>query len=170
MSLINVAYNQNLTWASRSLQTLEQQIAIPLFNKQPVELGMTGQEPALVTDLNADPTYAKLFQSAFPDSEERINIDNIIRALASFVRSIIAADSAFDRLLYLDDQSAISESARRGMRLFFLKNSTAAPATKDKISRAVNSRMTADFALRAYEISQLRRLTCTMAASPRFPM
>lgn len=119
MSLINVAYNKNLTWASRSLQTLEQQIAVPLFNEQPVELGMTGREPALVTDLNADPTYAKLFQSAFPDSEERINIDNIIRALASFVRSIIAADSAFDRLLYLDDQSAISESARRGMRLFF---------------------------------------------------
>ena len=119
MSLINVAYNQNLTWASRKLQTLEQQIAIPLFNEQPVELGLSGREAVLVASLNADPTYEELFQGAFPESEEKINIDNIIRALASFVRSIIAADSAFDRLLYLDDQSAISESARRGMRLFY---------------------------------------------------
>ena len=66
MSLINVAYNQNLTWASRRLQTLEQQIAIPLFNEQPVELGVAGREAELVADLNADPTYAMLFQNAFP--------------------------------------------------------------------------------------------------------
>ncbi len=119
MSLINVAYNSNFTWASRRLQTLEQQIAIPLFNVQPVELGMTGREAVLVTELQADSTYARLFQSAFPESDDHVGIDNIIEALASFVRSIIAADSAFDRLLYLDDQSAISESALRGMRLFF---------------------------------------------------
>ena len=119
MSLINVAYNKNLTWASRRLQTLEQQIAIPLCNEQPIELGMTGRETAFVAELNADPTYAKLFQSAYSDSDQKINIENVIRALASFVRSIISADSAFDRLLYLDDQSAMSESARRGMRLFF---------------------------------------------------
>ena len=119
LSLINVAYNRNFTWASRKLQTLEQQIAIPLFNEQPVELGVSGRESLLVAGLKADPAYARLFRSAFPDSEGQINIDNMIKALASFVRSIIAADSAFDHLLYLDDQNAISESARRGMRLFF---------------------------------------------------
>ena len=119
MSLINVAYNKNLTWASRELQTLEQQIEIPLFNEQPVELGVTGREAALIKDLREDPTYAMLFQSAFPYSDEKVSIKNIIRALASFVRSIVAADSAFDRHLYLDDQSAVSESARRGMRLFY---------------------------------------------------
>ena len=119
MSLINVAYNKNLTWASRELQTLEQQIEIPLFNEQPVELGVTGREAALIKDLLEDPTYAMHFQSAFPYSDEKVSIKNIIRALASFVRSIVAADSAFDRHLYLDDQSAVSESARRGMRLFY---------------------------------------------------
>jgi cytochrome c peroxidase len=90
-----------------------------LFNEQPVELGMTGREAVLVADLQADSTYARLFQSAFPESDDHVSIDNVIKALASFVRSIIAADSAFDRLLYLDDQSALSESALRGMRLFF---------------------------------------------------
>lgn len=119
MSLINVAYNNNFTWASRNLRTLEQQIVIPLFNERPVELGMTGREALVATDLKADSTYARLFQSAFPEPGDQVSIDNIIKALASFVRSVIAADSAFDRLLYLDDQSAISASALRGMGLFF---------------------------------------------------
>ena len=43
----------------------------------------------------------------------------MIKALASFVRSIIAAASPLDRALYLDDQNAMSESAHRGMQLFF---------------------------------------------------
>lgn len=119
MSLINVAYNKHYTWASRRLQTLEQQIVIPLFNVRPVELGLTGREAMLIADLKADRDYAALFQSAFPESDDQVSIDTIIKALASFVRSIIAADSAFDHLLYLDDQSALSESAVRGMQLFF---------------------------------------------------
>lgn len=119
MSLINVAYNGYYTWASRDVQTLEQQIRIPLFNQDPVELGLTGREEILLADLISDPGYALQFQQAFPDSAAPVSIDNIIKALATFVRSIIAADSAFDRLLYLDDQSALSDSAKRGMSLFY---------------------------------------------------
>ncbi|MFQ5983745.1 MAG: MbnH family di-heme enzyme [Woeseiaceae bacterium] len=119
MSLVNVAYNRKYTWASRKVQTLEQQIAIPLFSDQPVELGLSGEEQTLIAALQADPTYATLFDSAFPGSANAVSIDHVIKALASFVRMIIAADSAFDRLLYLDDQAAMSASALRGMRLFF---------------------------------------------------
>ncbi len=119
MSLVNVAYNSHYTWASRDVQTLEQQADIPLFNQQPIELGLRGNEVALVAEFESSASYASLFQSAFPESANPISIDNIIKALATFVRSIIAADSAFDRLLYLDDRSAMSDSALRGMRLFF---------------------------------------------------
>ena len=119
MSLINVAYNTSYTWASRDVRTLEQQIAIPLFNEQPVELGLTGREESLIAELESNSTYASLFQRAFPKSPDPVSIDTVIKALASFVRSIIAADSAFDHLVYLDDRSAVSESAMRGMQLFF---------------------------------------------------
>lgn len=119
MSLINVAYNNSYTWASRDVRTLEQQIPIPIFNEQPVELGWHAQETILLETLRSDTQIVEGFQQAFPDSEDPVNIDNIIKALATFVRSIIAADSAFDRLLYRDDQTAMSDSAKRGMRLFF---------------------------------------------------
>ena len=119
MSLINVAYNNNYTWASRDLQTLEQQIRIPLFNQEPIELGLSGNEDALISSLRSSPSYSRQFERAFPESADPVSTDNIIKALATFVRSIITAGSAFDRLLYLDDQSAMSDSAMRGMRLFY---------------------------------------------------
>ncbi len=119
MSLINVAYNDNYTWASRNLQTLEQQIRIPLFNEQPIELGLSGNEDDLLSGFRSDPGYVAHFDGAFPKSVDSLSIENVIKALATFVRSIISADSPFDRLLYLDDHSALSESATRGMRLFY---------------------------------------------------
>ncbi len=119
MSLVNVAYNDHYTWASRDVQTLEQQIRIPLFNRMPIELGLRGKEEVLVSDLESSDSYSTHFERAFPESADPVSIDNIIKALASFVRTIISADSAFDRRLYRDDQSAMSESAIRGMRLFY---------------------------------------------------
>lgn len=119
MSLVNVAYNNNYTWASRDVRTLEQQIHIPLFNRQPIELGLSGNEEALISDLESGMSYPAQFKRAFPESANPVSIENIIKALATFVRTIIAADSPFDRLLYLDDQSKMSDAAMRGMRLFY---------------------------------------------------
>lgn len=119
MSLVNVAYNNHYTWASRELRTLEQQIAIPLFNEHPLELGLTGRTDSLITDLRSNASYVRLFERAFPALTEPIDIDNVIKAIATFVRTIIAADSPFDNLLYLDDPGAMSQSALRGMQLFF---------------------------------------------------
>ncbi len=119
MSLVNVAYNLNYTWASRDVRTLEQQIQIPLFNEDPVELGLSGRENALLADLKSSHSYLAQFEQAFPLSAEPVSLENTIKALASFVRTIISAESAFDRLLYLDDQTGMSESAMHGMRLFY---------------------------------------------------
>lgn len=119
MSLVNVAYNTRYTWASDDVRTLEQQIRIPLFNQQPIELGLTGSEELLISGLKSNASYETQFDRAFSDSADPVNIDNVIKALATFVRTIIAADSPFDHLLYRDDRSAMNESAIRGMRLFY---------------------------------------------------
>jgi cytochrome c peroxidase len=119
MSLVNVAYNETFTWASRELRTLEQQITRPLFNEHPIELGLNNRREFVVAQLESDSSYTTAFRLAFPETSDPVSIDHIIKALASFVRSIISADSAFDRLLYLDDRAAMSASAMRGMQLFF---------------------------------------------------
>lgn len=119
MTLVNVAYNATYTWASRDVKTLEQQIPIPLFKEQPIELGLRGRENAVVEALRSDPMYRCLFRTAFSDSPNPVGIKNVVNALAAFVRTIISADSAFDRRLFLDDESAMSASAVRGMQLFF---------------------------------------------------
>lgn len=119
MTLVNVAYNAIYTWASREVRTLEQQIPIPLFNEQPIELGLRGEEDALIESLATDAEYRHLFRKAFPESDKPVQIDNVVKALASFVRTIISADSNFDRRMFHDDEDAMSASALRGMRLFF---------------------------------------------------
>lgn len=119
MTLVNVAYSANYTWASRLLKTLEEQIPIPIFNEQPVELGWFEREAALVDTLTSDAEYRRQFEDAFPDSLVALNVGNTVNALAAFVRTIISADSAFDRRLYQDDVTAMDAMAVRGMRLFY---------------------------------------------------
>jgi cytochrome c peroxidase len=46
-------------------------------------------------------------------------VDTIVKAIASFVRTLISGRSAFDRYIYEGEDSALSESALRGFELFF---------------------------------------------------
>lgn len=128
LSLANVAYNATLTWANPVLRTLEDQILIPLFGDVPTEMGAGGRKDAILESVRTSEVYKPLFAKAFdpqliPSDNAAINgiisWDNIIKALASFVRSIISADSAFDRFVYQNDNDALSDSAMRGMTLFF---------------------------------------------------
>jgi len=118
-SLANVAYSATLTWADRRLTRLEDQARVPMFNEHPVELGLAGREEDLLRRLRADPAYPGLFAAAFSGEPEPLSLLNVTRALASFERTLLSGHSAYDRLVYEDDASGMSESARRGMRLFF---------------------------------------------------
>lgn len=118
MSLANVAYSVSLTWADPSLVRLEAQAMIPLFNEDPVEMGLTDRGEEVLDRLRTDPVYREMFRDAYPGQGDPIDIDNITRAIAAFERTLISGRSPYDRLLY-DDEDAMSESALRGMRLFF---------------------------------------------------
>jgi cytochrome c peroxidase len=117
-SLANVAYNATLTWANPNLLTLEQQIVIPMFGEHPVEMGITGNEDAVMSRFRADPLYQTMFAAAYPDQADPFTWRNIVDALASFNRTLISGDAPFDRYLR-GDQTAMSEAAVRGMELFF---------------------------------------------------
>ena len=119
MTLTNVAYNATFTWANPTLESLEDQIRIPLLNDNPIELGVAGNEDLVLARLREAARYRELFRAAFPELAEPITLDNVTKALASFSRTLISGGSAYDRLVYLDERESLSASARRGMRLFF---------------------------------------------------
>ncbi len=117
-TLTNVAYNATLTWANPNLLVLERQIVIPMFGEHPVEMGITGSEEAVLARFRADPQSRQLFAAAFPGQDDPFTFNNIIQALASFIRTLISGSSPYDRYLR-GDREALSASALRGMALFF---------------------------------------------------
>ena len=114
MSLVNVAYNAVLTWSNPSLRTLEEQALTPMFGDHPVELGLT--RDAMLRILRSDARYQALFARAFSDGA---TVDNAMRAIACFERSIVSARSPYDRYHYDRDDAAVSPAAKRGEILFF---------------------------------------------------
>ena len=118
MSLVNVAYASRLTWANPLLDRLEDQALTPLFGENPVEMGMSGRDAEIAELLQSDPRYAALVLSAFPDDEQPASVLNAVRAIASFVRSIVSYNAPYDRYL-AGEENAIPASAERGMDLFF---------------------------------------------------
>jgi len=116
LALVNIAYNSTLTWAHSGLQQIEQQLLLPMFGETPVELGITGAEQQVLARFSTG-KYPALFESAFPG--QALNFDLIVKALSSFVRSLISLNSAFDRYAYFADDLALNASAKRGLNLFF---------------------------------------------------
>jgi cytochrome c peroxidase len=120
MSLTNVAYNATFAWANPLLLTLEKQALLPMFGDTPVELGLGGMPQSELLDrFSSDPRYQRLFAEAYPDDADPFTLDNLVKALTSFVRTLISGNSPYDRYINGLDDNAISLSAYNGGRLFF---------------------------------------------------
>ena len=119
MSLANVAYNAAFNWSDSRVHSLESQMRQPLFNQHPVEMGLEGGGRGAVNALSAETAYRDLFAAAFPDDAAPLSMRNVIKAIAAFERSLISGRSPFDRYVYDDDATALSDSEKRGMALFF---------------------------------------------------
>jgi cytochrome c peroxidase len=119
MSLVNAAYGASLTWVGTENRSLEEQMRVPLLGDHPVEMGLKGHEKEVRTRLRSDSAYAVLFSEAFPGESAPVNLTNVRKAIAAFERTILSADSPYDRLVWKDQTDALSSSARRGMALFF---------------------------------------------------
>lgn len=124
MSLTNVSYLSTLTWSNPQITSLEFQSLIPLFGEHPVEMGMAGQETLLFKRLKSIKKYQSLFRAAFPEEslkgdEALFSLSTITKAIASFQRTLISLNSPYDQYKYGGNEKAISESAKRGERLFF---------------------------------------------------
>ncbi len=110
-TVINSAYNEVQFWDGRA-PSLEEQAKGPIAN--PVE--MATSHDAVVAHLQADPKYVALFKEAW--GTDHITIDLVVKSIASFERTVLCGNSAFDRFYYGHDKKALSASAQRGLKLF----------------------------------------------------
>lgn len=116
-SLVNVAYNTTFAWANPALVSLERQMEVPLFGTHPTELGVTDRNrTTILRRIQRDPWYAKRFPKAFAGASRPITWPTVIKAISAFERSIISANSRYDR--YLRGEVKLTPSETRGEQVF----------------------------------------------------
>ena len=93
MSLANVAYNASFGWADPTLRSLEAQMAVPMFNEHPVELGLKGRETEVAARFASRAEDRTAFHAAFPGEPAPVTLANIVKAIASFERTLVSGDS-----------------------------------------------------------------------------
>lgn len=116
-TVINAAYYTSQFWDGRR-PTLEAQAKDPFLN--PVEHGLKNHEPILET-IRKDATYPAVFRKVFGVQPGKITIDHVVQAIAAFERTVISGDSPFDRYLFGGEENAITDAAKRGLKLFRTK-------------------------------------------------
>ena len=110
-SIVNTAHQRSFFWDGRA-ENFEEQALGPLLS--PIEMANPSRQ-FLTTKIKTISLYTMHFQSVFEDG---VTATNISKALAAFERTIMAGNSPYDRFV-AGEESALSESARRGMDLFF---------------------------------------------------
>ncbi|MCI0516559.1 MAG: hypothetical protein L0Y45_01875 [Woeseiaceae bacterium] len=108
MSLANLLWGaQRFFWDGRAA-TLEEQALIPIQGAD--EMAQDLNE--LIGELKADEAYPDLFRRAYG----KISAENIARALASFERTLVSADSRYDQ--YLRGEVKLTAEEELGRKLF----------------------------------------------------
>ena len=109
--LFNLAWAETLFWDGR-VTSLEAQVLGPLGN--PDEMGLPGD--AAVQKLRRSAADVDEFARVYPG--DGLTVRTITKAIAAFERSLIAADSPFDRF-ESGEAGALSPAAQRGRGLFY---------------------------------------------------
>lgn len=111
-SIINAAYVTPLLWDGRA-KSLEEQHMFAILTGDEMEAD-TGR----MFEVLRISGYREKWMDAYGDTT--ITLRRIVNAIACFVRTIVSADSRYDRFL-AGDKLALSASEQRGMNLFFSK-------------------------------------------------
>lgn len=107
--LLNRGYGRSFFWDGR-IPTLEEQVLQPVINSLEMDLEVS----EAVARLSADPGYPSEFREAFGRAPNR---DDLARALASYVRTILSGDSRYDRYVAGATES-LDEAELLGLEVF----------------------------------------------------
>jgi len=113
-TVLNSAYMTSLFWDGRE-PDLEGQSKQPPIN--PVEGGLPNHEPILEI-VREDSDYARAFAEVFGVRANDISMEHVSKAIASFERTVVAGNSAFDRYYYAGKADAMTEEQIRGLTVF----------------------------------------------------
>ena len=114
MPLVNLAWNTTGLGWNGGVTTLEDMVLAAVTS--PVEINADTNQ--VVRYLQKTDDYPELFYKAFGSRE--ITFINIERAIAQFVRSLVSADSKFDR--YLRGEEQLTQDELEGYLLFVTEN------------------------------------------------
>jgi cytochrome c peroxidase len=109
-TIVNAAFGQIFMWDGRK-ESLEDQALGPITAD--VEMNLPVDQ--LMEKLKAIAEYKPLFQAAFP--KEGMAPETIAKSIATFERTVVSGRAPFDAWIQ-GDESAISESAKRGFVVF----------------------------------------------------
>lgn len=112
MPLFNLAFQEKIFWDGRSL-SLEEQSLITI--QDPIELD--GDLDTLISRLESRALYRGLFKKAFGD--DKITSHRIAKAIAQFERTLISANSKFDKVIRLEDGTQFTSLEKQGQALYF---------------------------------------------------
>jgi cytochrome c peroxidase len=115
---LNLAWSKNFFWDGRA-STLEAQAKGPIEASVEMDLPMA----TAVSRLQEVQGYVAAFSKAFPD--EGLTEETILKAIATFERTIVTGDTPFDRWVR-GDAKAMSTEAQRGFFVFTGKANCAA--------------------------------------------
>lgn len=109
-TLLNIAFSPTFMFDGE-VNTLEKQVIVPIQEHN--EMGM--EMRALIVRLRAIPFYAEEAKAVF---NREFDPFVLTRSIAAYERTLIAMDSPFDNFYYKGKKNAISESAKRGWKIF----------------------------------------------------
>jgi cytochrome c peroxidase len=117
-TVLNMAWGELYFWDGRA-SSLEEQALGPIEAAGEMNLPLD----QMVAKIKAIPGYQPLFQQAYPG--EGVSEKTVAKAIATFERTIVSGTAPFDEWV-AGQESAISESAKRGFDLFNTKANCAA--------------------------------------------
>jgi len=112
LTVWNVAFMTSYFWDGRAA-SLEEQAAAQLLN--PLDMGMKDMD-YVTARLQGIAGYRPAFERAFGGGDA-VSAENAVKAIAAFERTLVTADTPYDRFAN-GDQSALNEAQRRGMHAF----------------------------------------------------
>ena len=110
MPLVNLAWNTTGLGWNGSVATLEDMVLAAVTDPNEIN----GDTMQIVRKLQTTEDYPPLFEKAF--GSRIVTFVNIERAIAQFVRSLVSADSKFDR--YLRGEEQLTQNELQGYLLF----------------------------------------------------
>jgi cytochrome c peroxidase len=110
-TVFNASFNFRQFWDGRAADLVEQ-AGGPIVN--PVE--MASEWPNVIAALSKDPQYPALFEAVYGKGG-KIDELTVTGAIAEFEKTLITANSPFDRYL-LGDEAALSDKQKHGYELF----------------------------------------------------